>query len=152
MKKMIIALICGAMALSFAACGSKSYTASEYSDSEVNDKVQMYIPQKTVTDETDEFTVVLENTTDQDYNYDAGQRLEVWKNSKWCVVEDKINFTTSQLFTLPAGGSDELTFNVADHYGKLAEGRYRVVQVLSDMEGNTTIASAEFGIGAVNTK
>ena len=142
MKKMIIALICGAMALSFAACGSKSYTASEYSDSEVNDKVQMYIPQKTVTDETDEFTVVLENTTDQDYNYDAGQRLEVWKNSKWCVVEDKINFTTMQLFTLP----------VADHYGKLAEGRYRVVQVLSDMEGNTTIASAEFGIGAVNTK
>lgn len=152
MKKMIIALICGAMALSFAACGSKSYTASEYSDSEVNDKVQMYIPQKTVTDETDEFTVVLENTTDQDYNYDAGKRLEVWKNSKWCVVEDKINFTTMQLFTLPAGGSDELTFNVADHYGKLAEGRYRVVQVLSDMEGNTTIASAEFGIGAVNTK
>ena len=152
MKKMIIALICGAMALSFAACGSKSYTASEYSDSEVNDTVQMYIPQKTVTDETDEFTVVLENTTDQDYNYDAGQRLEVWKNSKWCVVEDKINFTTMQLFTLPAGGSDELTFNVADHYGKLAEGRYRVVQVLSDMEGNTTIASAEFGIGAVNTK
>ena len=152
MKKMIIALICGAMALSFAACGSKSYTASEYSDSEVNDKVQMYIPQKTVTDETDEFTVVLENTTDQDYNYDAGQRLEVWKNSKWCVVEDKINFTTMQLFTLPAGGSDELTFNVADHYGKLAEGRYSVVQVLSDMEGNTTIASAEFGIGAVNTK
>ena len=152
MKKMIIALICGAMALSFAACGSKSYTDSEYSDSEVNDKVQMYIPQKTVTDETDEFTVVLENTTDQDYNYDAGQRLEVWKNSKWCVVEDKINFTTMQLFTLPAGGSDELTFNVADHYGKLAEGRYRVVQVLSDMEGNTTIASAEFGIGAVNTK
>lgn len=152
MKKMIIALICGAMVLSFAACGSKSYTASEYSDSEVNDKVQMHIPQKTVTDETDEFTVVLENTTDQDYNYDAGQRLEVWKNSKWCVVEDKINFTTMQLFTLPAGGSDELTFNVADHYGKLAEGRYRVVQVLSDMEGNTTIASAEFGIGAVNTK
>lgn len=152
MKKMIIALICGAMALSFAACGSKSYTASEYSDSEVNDKVQMYIPQKTVTDETDEFTVVLENTTDQDYNYDAGQRLEVWKNSKWCVVEDKINFTTMQLFTLPAGGSDELTFNVADHYGKLAEGRYRVVQVLSDREGNTTIAAAEFGIGGVNTK
>ena len=106
MKKMIIALICGAMVLSFAACGSKSYTASEYSDSEVNDKVQMHIPQKTVTDETDEFTVVLENTTDQDYNYDAGQRLEVWKNSKWCVVEDKINFTTMQLFTLPAGGSD----------------------------------------------
>ena len=152
MKKMIIALICGAMALSFAACGSKSYTASEYSDSEVNDKVQMYIPQKTVTDETDEFTVVLENTTDQDYNYDAGQRLEVWKNSKWCVVEDKINFTTMQLFTLPAGGSDELTFNVADHYGKLAEGLYRVVQVLSDREGNTTIAAAEFGIGRVNTK
>ncbi len=152
MKKMIIALICGAMVLSFAACGSKSYTASEYSDSEVNDKVQMHIPQKTVTDETDEFTVVLENTTDQDYNYDAGQRLEVWKNSKWCVVEDKINFTTMQLFTLPAGGSDELTFNVADHYGKLAEGRYRVVQVLSDREGNTTIAAAEFGIGRVNTK
>lgn len=152
MKKMIIALICGAMALSFAACGSKSYTASEYSDSEVNDKVQMYIPQKTVTDETDEFTVVLENTTDQDYNYDAGQRPEVWKNSKWCVVEDKINFTTMQLFTLPAGGSDELTFNVADHYGTLSEGRYRVVQVLSDREGNTTIAAAEFGIGRVNTK
>ena len=112
----------------------------------------MYIPQKTVTDETDEFTVVLENTTDQDYNYDAGQRLEVWKNSKWCVVEDKINFTTMQLFTLPAGGSDELTFNVADHYGTLSEGRYRVVQVLSDREGNTTIAAAEFGIGRVNTK
>ena len=41
MKKIIIALVCGAMALSFAACGSGSYTASEYSDSEVNDKVQM---------------------------------------------------------------------------------------------------------------
>ena len=112
----------------------------------------MYIPQKTVTDETDEFTVVLENTTDQDYNYDAGQRLEVWKNSKWCVVEDKINFTTMQLFTLPAGGSDELTFNVADHYGTLSEGRYRVVMIFNDHDGNQTLAAAEFGIGRVNTK
>lgn len=152
MKKIIVALLCGVMLLSAAACGAGSYTASEYSDSEVNDKVQMYIPQKTVTDETDEFTVILENTSDQDYNYNAGQRLEIWKNSKWCVVEDKVNFTTMQLFTLPAGGSDELTFNVADHYGTLPEGRYRVVQVLSDMEGNTTIAAAEFGIGAINTK
>ena len=74
------------------------------------------------------------------------------KNSKWCVVEDKINFTTMQLFTLPAGGSDELTFNVADHYGKLAEGRYRVVMIFTDHDGNQTLAAAEFGIGRVNTK
>ena len=147
MKKMITAVICCVLALSLAACGSGKYTPSEYSDSEVNDKIQMFIKQKTVTDETDEFTVVIENTTDVDYTYGVSQRLEIWKNSKWCVVEDNMAFATMQLLTLPAGATDELNFNVADHYGKLSDGRYRVVMVFSDHDGNQAIAAAEFGIG-----
>ena len=151
MKKIICAVICCAAILGLAACGAGSYSESEYSDSVVNDKVQLFIPQKTVTDETDEFTVAIENTTDTDYTYGATQRLEIWKNSKWCVVEDKVAFATMELYTLPAGATEELSFNVADHYGKLADGRYRVVMVFSDRDGNQAIAADEFGIGRANT-
>lgn len=151
MKKMISIIFCCAMLLSFAACGAQKYSTSEYSDSEVNDKVQMFIAQKTVTDETDEFTIAVENTTDTDFSYSATQRLEILHGSKWCVVEDKQSFATMELYTLPAGATDELSFNIVNHYDKLSEGRYRVVMVFTDHDGNQTIAAAEFGIGRADS-
>lgn len=150
MKKIVSLILCCAMALSFAACAAGKYSPSEYSNSVVNDKVQMFIPQKTVTDETDEFTVSFENMTEDDYSYDATQRLEIWKDNQWCVVKDKQDFTTLELHVLPAATMDERTFFVADHYGKLAEGRYRVVMIFTDHDGNQTLAAAEFGIGRVD--
>ena len=63
------------------------------------------------------------------------------------MIPDKQDFVTMQLFTLPANTTDELTFNFANHYDKLGDGRYRIVMNFSSMDGSTAIAAAEFGIG-----
>ena len=97
--------------------------------------------------ETEEVTLTIENLTDKDYTYDAGQRLEIWQDGHWCVIPDKQDFVTMQLFTLPGNATDEVTFNFVNHYDKLGDGRYRIVMNFSSMDGSTAIAAAEFGIG-----
>ena len=88
MKKIIAAFLCAVLASSLCACGAEKlapgaqYKKSEYSDAAVNDKVQLFIKQRTVTDETEEVTITLENLTDTDYTYDAVQRLEIYDGSK----------------------------------------------------------------------
>lgn len=154
MKKTVVAFILAILTAMLCACGAAKYSTngskvSEYDNSTMNDKVCLYIQQRTITDETDEFTITLENLTDMDYTYDAAQRLELYDGSKWHVVHDKQDAVSLIIYTLPSGCTDELSFNVAAHYDKLTEGRYRVVVPLVAEDGTQTIASAEFGIGRV---
>ena len=71
--------------------------------------------------------MTLENLTDTDYTYDPVQRLEIYDGSKWLVVPDKQEAVIMMLYTLPGGGTDDVTFNFSAHYDKLTEGRYRIV-------------------------
>ena len=147
MKKLFTVIAALAVILSLAGCGGTKYEVSEYDTAATNDLVQIFIKQRTVTDETEEAALTLENLTDNDYTYDAAQRLEIWQDGHWCVIPDKQDFVTLQLLTLPANTTDEVTFNFANHYDKLGDGRYRIVMNFSGMDGSTAIAAAEFGIG-----
>ena len=131
MKKLFAVIAVLAVMLSFAGCGGTKYEVSDYDTAATNDLVQLTI----------------ENPTDKDYTYGAGQRLEIWQDGHWCVIPDKQDFVTMQLFTLPGNATDEVTFSFVNHYDKLGDGRYRIVMNFSGMDGSTAIAAAEFGIG-----
>lgn len=155
MKKLVITFICTVLAVMLCACGAAKLAPSdmkesEYNGSAVNDKVQLFIQQRTVTDETEEVSMTLENLTDTDYTYDPVQRLEIYDGSKWLVVPDKQEAVVMMIYTLPGGGTDDVTFNFSAHYDKLTEGRYRIVIPLVAADGSQTLAAAEFGIGRVN--
>ena len=147
MKKLFAVIAVLAVMLSFAGCGGTKYEVSEYDTAATNDLVQIFIKQRTVTDETEEAALTLENLTNKDYTYGAAQRLEIWQDGHWFMIPDKQDFVTMQLLTLPANATDEVTFNFADHYDKLGDGRYRIVMNFSSMDGSTAVAAAEFGIG-----
>ena len=154
MKKIVIAIICTVLAVLLCACGAAKLSPSdvdmkesEYNDSTVNDKVQLFIKQRTVTDETEEVTITLENLTDTDYTYDAVQRLEIYDGSKWRVVPDKQDAVVLIIYTLPASSSDEVSFYFTNHYDKLETGRYRIVVPLVAPDGSQVLAAAEFSIG-----
>lgn len=156
MKKIVIAFICTVLTLLLCACGAAKFSPgaadmkeSEYSDSTVNDKVQLFIKQRTVTDETEELAMTLENLTDTDYTYDPAQRLEIYNGSSWLIVPDKQEAVAAIIYTLPGGGTDDVTFNFSAHYDKLTEGRYRIVIPLAAADGSHAVAAAEFGIGRV---
>lgn len=152
MKKTVVIFICAILVSMLCACSAAKLAPadlkeSDYNGAVFNDKVQLFIKQRTVTDETEEVTLTMENISESDYTYDAVQRLELYDGEKWRVVPDKQEVATMAIYTLPAGGSEELTFNFSAHYDKLGEGRYRIVVPLVSAEGEQAYASAEFGIG-----
>lgn len=152
MKKTVIAFILAALTAMLCACGAAKLSPadlkeSEYNGAAMNDKVQLFIKQRTVTDETEEVTVALENLTGVDYTYDPVQRLEIYDGSKWRIVPDKQEAVAMILYTLPAESTDEISFNFSAHYDKLTEGRYRIVIPFVAANGSQAVASAEFGIG-----
>lgn len=153
MRKIVAAIFTVFVLSALCACGAArlkpaDFTLSEYSDAVVNDKVQLYIKQRTVTDETESVTVALENLTDKDYTYDAAQRLEYQKeDGQWYVVPSLTDAVPLIIYNLPADGQDETTFYFEAHYDKLVEGTYRIVIPLVDSDGTSTIATAEFDIG-----
>ena len=119
MKKIVIAFICAVLTVLMCACGAAKLAPgdmndlkeSEYNDSTFNDKVQLFIKQRTVTDETEEVSMTLENLTDTDYTYDAVQRLEIYDGSKWLIVPDRQEAVIMVIYTLPGGGTEDVTFN-----------------------------------------
>lgn len=152
MKKILVIALALVMLLSLSACAKKGFNVkemqkSEYEGMEMNTLVQMFIKQKTVTDATEELTLALENLGEGDYSFDAVQRLEVLLDGVWYVVPNKSEAVTMQLFHLPAGSTEEVGFVLSGCYDKLVEGTYRIVKVLVDADGATTLASAEFSIG-----
>ena len=153
MKKLFAVIAVLAVMLSFAGCGGTKYEVSDYDTAATNDLVQLFIKQRTVTDETEAVTLTIENLTDKDYTYDAGQRLEIWQDGHWCVIPDKQDFVTMQLFTLPGNATDEVTFSFVNHYDKLGDGRYRIVMNFSSMDGSTvvriTLKSSPSGLSMV---
>ena len=101
----------------------------------------------TLTDETEEAALELINSTDRDFSYDAAQRLEVrLSDGKWYVVDDKQDYIIMSIYTLPANGTAEDMFHFDGHYDKLPAGSYRMVKTLTDADGNTALAAAEFDI------
>ena len=100
-----------------------------------------------MTDETEEVTLTIETSLTRIIPTTRVSGFEIWQDGHWCVIPDKQDFVTMQLFTLPGNATDEVTFSFVNHYDKLGDGRYRIVMNFSSMDGSTAIAAAEFGIG-----
>ena len=152
MKKIILMICAVAMLLSLCACGAKGFDKnnmqlSEYDGVAVNELVQMFIKQKTVTDATEQVTLFIENLSDKDFSFDAASRLEVNIDGSWYLIPPKSDAMTMQLYHLTANGSEETVFNLAGNYDKLPEGSYRIVKLFVDTEGNQALAEAQFSIG-----
>lgn len=152
MKK-IVALMCAA-ALMFVVAGcaargidKKELQLSEYDGIAVNELVQMFIKQKTVTDATEELTLWYENLSDKEFTFDAGARLEMLVDGSWYLIPAASDAMTMAIYHLPAGGSEEGSFVLAGNYEKLSEGSYRIVKLFTDADGVMTVAAAEFNIG-----
>lgn len=152
MKKLfaVISVLC--LMLALCACAAKGPDTKNLSISEldgvaVNDPVQMFIKQKTVTDATEELALYIENTGDRDFSFDAAARLEVFLDGHWYLLPPKSDAMTMQLYHLPANGSEEVSFFLAGNYDKLGEGSYRIVKAFVDTEGVMAYAAAEFAIG-----
>lgn len=153
MRKIVAIVFSVFVLAALCACGAarlkpSEFTLSDYNGAVVNDKVQLYIPQRTVTDETESVTVVLENLTDKDYTYDAAQRLEYRKDDgQWYLVPSLSDAVPLIIYNLPASGQEETVFYFTSHYNKLVEGTYRIIIPLVDSEGVNTLAAVEFNIG-----
>jgi len=152
MKKICVLICAVAMLLSLCACGAKGFDKkdmqlSEYDGVAVNELVQMFIKQKTVTDATEQLTLFIENLSDKDFSFDAAARLEVYLDGNWYLIPPKSDAMTMQLYHLVAGGNEEVIFNLAGNYDKLPEGNYRIVKLFVDTDGNQALAASEFTIG-----
>lgn len=152
MKKIITVVCLIAMVFALSACASKGYDKSalqlsEYDGIDLNEFVQMFIKQKTVTDATESVALVFENISDKDYTFDAGARLEVLLDGSWYLLPPKSDAMTMAIYHLPAGSMEEGEFVFSGNYDKLSEGTYRIVKLFADSEGNQTAAVAEFTIG-----
>lgn len=152
MKKFIavIAVLC--LMLTLCSCAAKGLDAknlqlSELDSSVVNDAVQMFIKQKTVTDATEEVVLHIENPTQREFSFDAVARLEAMIDGHWYLLTPKSDAVTMQLFHLPAESVEEASFVLAGNYDKLPEGSYRIVKAFVDADGAMAYATSEFTIG-----
>lgn len=152
MKKLIAVITVLCLMLTLTACAAKGHDASKLQLSEfdsvaVNEAVQMFIKQKTVTDATEELVLFIENLGDKEYSFDAVARLEVLLDGHWYLLSPKSDAVTMQLYHLPANGNEEASFVLAGNYDKLIEGSYRIIKTFVDSEGDMSCAAAEFTIG-----
>lgn len=152
MKKIVTVLLVVLMLCSLCGCGKKGFDVKDLEPSafegvEFSQLVQMYIKQRTVTDETGELAIALENSSDIDYTFDALTVLEVSIDGKWYRVPALSEAITMELYTLPAGSTEQAMFYIAGAYDTLPEGDYRIVKQLVDAEGNIVPVCAQFTIG-----
>lgn len=152
MKRFVVAVCALVMCLAFNACTAKGFDVkelqlSEYDTVAVNQLVQMFIKQKTVTDASEELSLYIENISDRDFSFDAAALLEVYLEGHWYLIPPKSDAMTMQLFHLPVDGSEETGFVLAGNYDKLPEGSYRIIKAFVDADGGVAYAEAQFTIG-----
>lgn len=106
--------------------------------------ITMSVKPKTVTLEMEQVTVLVANNTDKDYNMGYEQRLQKKTGDTWEDVPLTNEAATMNLLTIPAGEMMDFTFDFVNHYENLEHGTYRIVKVMTDMEGNSTEVTCEF--------
>ena len=116
-----------------------------------NDKVAISVKKGTVTKKG--LTLVMENKTDDRFNYGAEYHLEKKYNKKWYVIEpkDKIIFT-SMAYEVEAKQTKEIKFDWEYGYGELSKGKYRLVKYMYKLkdapidDSKKIFVAAEFNI------
>ncbi len=124
---MIVTGLCLAL---FAGCGLK---LGDVFTEEVNtlEGVEIVIEKVTPTG----LVYAISNQSDRDVSYGRDFGIQMEKDGAWYQVEpDNPAAVTLELLTVPAGGRDEMEISWEDSYGKLPEGKFRIVKTISDTE------------------
>ena len=111
----------------------------------INEYVQLYIKQKTVTTETETVTLIIINSGEETYSYDYVQRLER-KNADgtWETVPLTNDAVSLALLVISGGETQEQVFDFANHYEPLERGAYRIVKTFVKVDGGLSDAYCEF--------
>lgn len=125
---------------------SREDLASTVDVSLQNREVELYLKQKTVTDETTEFAIVYVNSTDIEYTYDNTQTLEKMRDGEWYLIPDQQETAGLVLNTLAPNATMDDVFYIEEHYVKLEHGTYRIIKKFFDGDGIDVLAGATFDI------
>jgi len=150
MKRIFLLILIVFMISTLSGCGKKP-TGKLSTYKVTNDKVAISVKKDTVTKKG--LTLVMENKTDERFNYGAEYHLEKKYNKKWYIIEpkDKIIFT-QMAYEVEPRQTKEIKFDWEYGYGELSKGKYRIVKYmykLSDApidDSKRTFVAAEFTI------
>ena len=126
-RKLLFSLIIFMLVL-LVGCGKKPKgEVSEYKIT--NDKVVISVKKGTVTKKG--LTLVMENKTDERFNYGEEYHLEKKHNKKWYIVDpiNKVDFTL-MAYEVEAKQTKEIKFDWEYRYGELSKGKYRLVKYM----------------------
>lgn len=150
MKKALVAVMCSAMVLSAAGCGTSGneVKTGEISNVEIVEKgVNLFVKDGTLTNTG--ATFILANNSDKDIQYDEPYRIEVKENGEWHKIDVEVAFI-QPLYTLKPNETAVLEIGWENGYGKLPDGTYRLVKTVNydDVENYESFdVAAEFTIG-----
>ena len=148
-RKIILILIV-VLTLTITGCGKK--TKGKLSNYVIDDsKISLSIKKDTLTKTG--ATIIMENKTDEKFNYGAVFHLEKKYNKKWYIVEpiNEINFTVMP-YEIGPKQTKEIKFDWEYGYGSLSKGKYRLVKYMYKLgsesidETKKTYVAAQFQI------
>ena len=145
MKRMIIAL-CLSVLMLLAACGGtlnkSDLKPSPYEESELSGGVAMSAASSVVGPDTEMINLRIINATDKELTFGADYTLETQLDGEWYVVPPKEEMSFIMIaYILEAHGTAQVEAALSGPYGKLPDGRYRVVKGFSSEDGNTAAAA-----------
>ena len=132
MKKYLCILSCLIVIIFITGCGKKNL--GEISKYKIdNDKVVISVKQDTLTKTGT--TIIMENKTDDKFNYGAAFHLEKKSGRKWYIVKpvNEMAFTM-MAYEILAGESKEIKIDWEYGYEELPKGKYRIVKTMYDLD------------------
>lgn len=149
MRKVLFSLAAVLLML-LAACGGAlnkdDLDPSPYTGTDFTGEVTMTAARDAVSPKTSSLTLDIVNTTDTEFSYGAAYTLEVYLDDAWYVVPPKEDMAFIMIaYVLEPEGTAQTEVSLADAYGELPAGRYRVIKTFSSEDGNT-VAAAPFAI------
>ncbi len=116
------------------------------SDIVIADNVTMEIVSGTLTKTS--ATIIITDLSGSDYTYSKQYTIEKYEDEKWWVIKPLIGneITTLEGYSVDENNTLTMDLNWERKYGKLKEGRYRIVVKVSDNWPNGKYTTAEFTI------
>jgi hypothetical protein len=145
MKRMFFTLCLAALML-LTACGGalnkSNLESSPYGESDLSGGVAMSTASSVVGPDTEMISLRIINETDKELTFGADYTLETLMDGEWYVVPPKEEMSFIMIaYILEANGTAQAEVALSGAYGKLPDGRYRVVKGFSSEDGNTAAAA-----------
>lgn len=133
MKKYLCIISC-LIIIFMTGCGKKNL-GEESKYEVIENKVVISVKKDSLTKTG--LTILMNNKTENKYNYGAVYHLEKKSGKKWYIVKpiNEMTFTMMAYEILP-GESKEIKFDWKYGYGELPKGKYRIVKTIYDLDNS----------------